>query len=167
MRPTDLEIFRTQMGKCSDYVYKHKNNLYWSMLDRVYTKRKKMNERIPAIPRCGSGVMPTMDIDGKLYACPRWCPFAIGKKTITIGDVRTGEYFPVKAQLIADGSKRSAITHSERCRTCEFEEQCAFCPAGCYAEFGELKRTMHICPITRIQSEAATVYWRRIDDEDT
>ena len=164
LAPADIELFSDQMEKCSDYVFEHRDDLYWSMLDRVYTKRKKPGEKIPDIPRCGSGVMPTMDIDGKLYACPRWCPFAIGKNTISIGDVRTGDYFPEKARLIADGSKRSAITWHEHCMECEYEEQCAFCPAGCYGEYGELKRTMHICPVTRIQSEAAAVYWRRIDE---
>ena len=78
--------------------------------------------------------------------------------------MRTGEYFPDKARLIADGSKRSAITWHGHCMECENEEQCAFCPAGCYGEYGELKRTTHICPITRIQSKAAAAYWRRIDE---
>ena len=161
---SDIQLFKEQMEKCSDYVYHHKDELYWSMLDRIYTKRKKEGEVIPHIPRCGSGVMPTLDIDGSLYACPRWCPFAIGENTIKVGDVKTLFFDKAKAELIHENAMRDKITKDEKCKTCAFEEQCAFCPAGCYGEFKELKRTTHICPITRVQSEVALNYWRHIDE---
>jgi hypothetical protein len=35
---------------------------------------------------------------------------------------------------------------------------------GCYSEFGCLKRTTHICEITKLQSKAAEKYWKKIDD---
>lgn len=161
---SDIHLFKEQMEKCSDYVYAHKDELYWSMLDRVYAKRKRPCEGVPNLPRCGSGVMPTMDTDGLLYACPRWCPFAIGENTIKVGDVNTRFFDKAKAEAIHENAMRDKITKDEKCKLCAFEEQCAFCPAGCYGEFNELKRTTHICPITRVQSEVALNYWRRIDE---
>ena len=164
LKSSDITLFKEQMEKCSDYVFHHKDELYWSMLDRIYTKRKKEGGVIPHIPRCGSGVMPTMDTNGLLYACPRWCPFAIGENTIKVGDVKTLTFDKAKADFIHENAMRDKITKDEKCKTCVFEEQCAFCPAGCYGEFKELKRTTHICPITKVQSEVALNYWRRFDE---
>ena len=81
-----------------------------------------------------------------------------------VGDIKTLFFDKAKAELIHENAMRDKITKDEKCKTCAFEEQCAFCPAGCYGEFNELKRTTHICPITRVQSEVALDYWRRIDE---
>ena len=83
-----------------------------------------------------------------------------------VGDVKTLFFDKAKAELIHENSMRDKITKDEKCKLCTFEEQCAFCPAGCYGEFNELKRTTHICPITIVQSEVALNYWRRIDERD-
>lgn len=158
----DITLFNNQMQLCCDYVYDHKDELYWSMINRNYTNRSKGN--IPHESRCGSGAMPTVDVDGKLYTCQRWCPFACGKNTICVGDVNTGSYDLIKANEIVESTKRDMITKDNKCKTCEYEEQCSFCPSGCYSEFGEFKRTTYICPITKIQSKWATQYWSLYDN---
>lgn len=162
----DISEFNHQMELCSKYVFDHRDNLYWSMLDRVYTKRKEKDKDIPNISRCGSGVMPTMDIDGNIYACPRWCPFALGTETIVLGNVKNQTYDKEKADMIHEKSKRATITKDKKCHSCPYEAQCAYCPAGCYGEFNDFIRTTHICPITKIQSTWAENYWRRVNEVD-
>ncbi len=158
----DLKLLNSQMTKCCDYVFQHRNELYWSMIDKNYTRRSE--GIIPSENRCGSGSMPTVDIDGKLYACPRWCPFACGPKTIVLGDVEKEEYDLKKATEILELTKRNIITKDEKCKSCAYEAQCSFCPAGCYSEFGEFKRTTHICQITEIQAKWASFYWSNFKD---
>ena len=161
----DIADFDHQMVLCTEYMYQHKDDLYWSMLGKQYLARKN-GTPIPNVGRCGSGLMPTVDVDGQIYACPRWCPFAIGDKAISLGDVYSATFDKSKANFIAENCKRNIITKDPKCKTCDFEEQCAYCPAGCYGEFGEFKRTTYICPITRIQSKWAERYWRMIDEKD-
>ena len=68
----DYALFDEQMAKCVDYVYDHRDDLYWGMID----KAKFVTKGDPDMGNsyCGSGCMPTLSTDGKVYPCLRWLP---------------------------------------------------------------------------------------------
>lgn len=158
----DYAMLREQMQKCIDYVYDHKDELYWSMIDQNFLCNKRDDIEFNTRGRCGSGCMPALSIDGKIYPCFRWLPHTQKTgKTISVGDVENGFNHAENFKIVRDGAIRANCTKDEECRNCEFEPACAYCIGGCYAEFGDFIRTKHICEIIKIQVEYTRKYWAK------
>lgn len=160
----DYELFREQMQKCVDYVFKHKDELYWSMLDKKWLCDKKntsyLNEGF-----CGSGMMPALSIDGKIYPCFRWLPHTQKESGVmTVGNVDEGFIHKENFKKVREKGARCNCTKDPKCLECEYESACAYCIGGCYAEYGDFVRTTHICEITKITVEYARKYWKLIDE---
>lgn len=152
-----------QMDLCVDYVLSHRDDLYWSMIDR---KQFAEHCRTPEPDwsrkgHCGSGGMPALSIGGGIYPCFRWLPHTQnGAETrFVCGDVARGMFNKKAFAEVRDGAIRSVCTEAEECRTCEYESSCPYCIAGCFAEYGFFRRTTHICRIVKIQCAAAEKYW--------
>ena len=79
----DYKILREQMQKCIDYVYEHRDDLYWSMIQKnnLCTNEFKRDE---TKGWCGSGIMPALSIDGDIYPCFRWLPHTQHKKELCV-----------------------------------------------------------------------------------
>lgn len=165
----DYKILREQMQKCIDYVYDHRDELYWSMIDKRFLctnyEKNKTDEQYQNRGHCGSGMMPALAIDGKIYPCFRWLPHT-QKETgvMCVGDVVHGFNHSENFKNVRDGAARCKCTKDPKCKDCEFEEACSYCIGGCYAEYGDFTRTTHICEITKIQVEYARKYWTRIGE---
>ena len=162
----DYEELRKQMQKCSDYVYEHRNEMYWSMLDKMFLCNKaKYDKNHWNTGKCGSGVMPTLAIDGNIYPCFRWLPHTQQTdKVMCVGNVDEGFIHKENFKAVREGCKRKNCTKDPKCLTCEYEEACTYCIGGCYAEYGDFVRTTHICEITKIQVEYARKYWHRLGE---
>lgn len=164
----DYRLLDEQMEKCVRYVLDHRHEMYWSMIDRLYLERRNPDSPIPDVARCGSGCMPCLSLDGLIYPCFRWLPISQpdGKapEIAVSGNTRTGQWFPDVFDFISEGSKRSSCTKDEKCLKCEYEPCCPYCIGGCYAEYGEFRRTTHICEITKIQAKWAEIYWREYEN---
>ena len=165
----DYEMLREQMQKCIDYVYEHRDELYWSMIDKHwccenYEHNKKdkdyLNNGV-----CGSGMMPALSIDGDIYPCFRWLPHTQKRaKVMCVGNVEEGFTHSENFKCVRDGAARCNCTRDPKCKDCEFEEACAYCIGGCYAEYDDFIRTTHVCEITKIQVEYARKYWARLGE---
>ncbi len=163
----DYILFDEQMAKCIEYVYQHKDDLYWGMID----KARFLTKGDPDMGNsyCGSGCMPTLSTDGKIYPCLRWLPITQKNNDISfavVGDVEKGFYNKQALKLIQENSKRINCTKDEKCLTCEFESNCPYCIGGCFAEYGEFRRTTHSCEIIKRQCKWSKKYWEMIENED-
>ncbi|MDR1139209.1 MAG: radical SAM protein [Rickettsiales bacterium] len=161
----DLDLFDEQMKLCCDYVFHHLDDLYWSMIDyhTFYLHSNAITDQ-KTTHQCGSGIMPALAIDGKIYPCFRWLPLSqkTGNELMICGDVNDKILNLNKFQYVYNNACRRCITKEEKCQTCEYESACAYCVAGCYSEFKEFKRTTYICEITKRQAKWAHYYWSRI-----
>ena len=165
----DYKLLREQMQKCIDYVYEHRNEMFWSMIDKGmlclnYNKNKE-DKAYQLTGRCGSGSMPALSIDGDIYPCFRWLPHTQKEAGVmSVGNVDEGFIHKENFKAVRDGSARCQCTRDPKCKDCEYEEACAYCIGGCYAEYGDFIRTTHICEITKIQVEFARKYWTRLGE---
>ncbi len=160
----DYKILREQMQKCIDYVYEHRDDLYWSMIQKNNLCTDEF-ERDETKGWCGSGIMPALSIDGDIYPCFRWLPHTQHKKGIMcVGNVNDGFIHSENFKCVRNGSARCNCTRDPKCKDCEFEPACAYCIGGCYAEYGDFIRTTHICEITKIMVEYTRKYWARLGE---
>lgn len=164
----DLTLLDKQLEKCVQYVLEHRHELYWSMIDKTQFTRNGNNgkEDFYTNGRCGSGCMPCLSIDGKIYPCFRWLPASQNgnPNVMCVGNVDEGFTNVENFVKVSNGAIRTNCTREEKCRTCEYEPGCAYCIAGCYAEYGDFIRTTHICEITKLQYKWAEEYWRRYEE---
>ena len=162
----DYKILREQMQKCIDYVYEHRNEMHWSMIDKTFLcDGKHIEENHWNRGHCGSGAMPALAIDGRIYPCFRWLPHTQREAGVmSVGDVDHGFIHKENFKKVREGAARCNCTKDPKCRDCEFEPACAYCIGGCYSEFGDFTRTTYICEITKIQVEYARKYWARLGE---
>jgi len=162
----DLIILDSELEKCFKYVLEHKNDLYWSFFDNNMAIGLPMDEESKCENRCGGGAMPALSINGYIYPCFRYLPHTTkfeDKKINSIGNIWNG--ITSKDPLAcARNATRWNISDKE-CRECEIESSCAYCIAGCFAEFSEYKRTKYICEVNKIQSKWAKLYWEKLEEQ--
>jgi uncharacterized protein len=164
----DYELLRKEIKKCSEYVFDHRHEMHWSMIDEHFLKRLSDEDTDLDTGWCGSGAMPALSIDGKIYPCFRWLPHTQEdtekSEAYCVGDVWNGFNRKENFGKVREAT-RAKISPPE-CLQCKYEATCSYCIAGCYSEFKCFKRTTYICEITKILAEAAEEYWRRIDKID-
>lgn len=146
----DLAELDYQLSLCTEYCLQHKDDLYWGMLADNFASAKPYSESDPNKSWCGSGSMPALAVDGKIYPCFRWLPHTQSAETnMSVGDCESGLYRKENFQKVRDAC-RSKIS-PEKCKNCEVESACSWCIAGCYAEYGNFKRQTHICEVIKLQ----------------
>jgi uncharacterized protein len=164
----DYIALEEQLDKCVEYVFNHRDSLYWSMIDTNFDVNhiiKTPDEKDELDNTwCGSGAMPTLGISGKIYPCFRWLPHTQEEENkseeFCVGNIWEGINRKENFKKIREATRRKISP--EKCLECEYESACSVCVAGCYSEFGCFKRATHICEITRLQCKAAEKYWDKI-----
>lgn len=164
----DYKELDKQLEKCVNYVFEHRHEMYWSMLDRNTFTPKERDKDFYESGRCGSGCMPCLSIDGKIYPCFRWLPHTQNGKVgvMCVGDVDHGFNHKENFVAVQKGSIRANCTRDPKCLDCEYETCCPYCIGGCYAEHGDFIRTTHICEIIKLQCKWTKIYWDRYDAEE-
>lgn len=160
LEDNDYRLLDEQMEKCVRYVLDKHNDLYWSMIDKNFFANHGKHD--PEGAKCGSGCMPCLGINGKIYPCFRWAPHTQTEKTVdqmVVGDIWNGFNHKENFARVREGSKYKNCSKEQRCHECEFSSACSYCIGGCYAEYGDFVRTTHICEVTKIQCKWAKVYW--------
>lgn len=160
LEQSDYELLDEQFEKCVKYVLEHRHELYWGMLDKNFFANHK--EHDPKESKCGSGNMPCLGINGKIYPCFRWAPHTQTGETrdrMVVGDIEHGFNHPENFKKVRDGGCYETCSREEKCKTCKFSSACSYCIGGCYAEFGDFIRTTHICEVTKITCKWSKVYW--------
>jgi uncharacterized protein len=169
----DYIMLEDQLNKCIDYIFNHRDKIFWSMIDTRFIRRLndsggENNNYDLDSNWCGSGAMPALGINGKIYPCFRWLPHTQEdqdkSEEFCVGDIWTGITKKENFRKIRDATRR-AISPPE-CLKCEYEPTCSYCIGGCYSEYGCFKRTTHICEITKLQAKAADNYWKKVDETD-
>ena len=156
----DYKILDEQLEKCYNYMIKNPD-FYWSFFDESnigepFTDQNKKTSR------CGSGAMPTLGINGKIYPCFRWLPHSVESEEISnkfiLGDVFNGLKNKQGFEEVRESScwKMS----DDECKNCEIQSACSY-----YSEFQEFKRTKYICNIAKLQSKWTKKYWESIGDK--
>jgi uncharacterized protein len=167
----DYLLLEGQLNKCTEYVFNHRDGMFWSMIDERFIRRLSDENNADYNLNtnwCGSGAMPALGINGKIYPCFRWLPHTqedqVKSEEFCVGDIWGGITKKENFRKIREATRKK-ISPPE-CLACEYESACAYCIAGCYSEYGCLKRTTHICEITKLQAKAADKYWKRVDEAD-
>lgn len=161
----DLKVFDDQMQQCVEYVKEHRTDLYWSMIDRRLADSRSYSESVKERPEsgwCGSGVMPALGVDGKIYPCFRFLPHTqpLGID-MSVGDICEGLTRKHRFEEIRSCTRE--IISGDKCKECVVESGCAWCIAGAYAEAGKPFRPSYICGVQMIQDKWAKEYWRWYD----
>ena len=158
----DYELLDKELGRCVEYVLNHRNEIYWSMIDfdRFATAHKSVGNDWYYKGHCGSGCMPALGIDGKIYPCFRWLNHTQAHTSDwSVGDIWTGFSRKENFKRVREGAYRCNCTKEDKCKTCDCESSCSYCIGGCYSEFGDFIRTTYICEITKLQVKWARTYW--------
>ena len=83
------------------------------------------------------------------------------KDEFTLGNIGDGINNKLGFTKIRDAT--GWAVSDEECRACSIQSACAYCIAGCYDEYGEFKRTKHLCGVTKLTSKWVKKYWDTID----
>lgn len=162
------EMFR----KCTKYLWDRRHEMYWSMFDKMGLNHRSDNvaDFNSSIKKgwCGSGAMPSLGLNGKIYPCFRWLPHTMedlgDADTMCVGNVEEGFTHKENFRRVKEASREKIS--SQYCLECEFEGACAYCIGGCYAENHAFKRTEHICFIAKLRSKWARRYWDMLEEEE-
>lgn len=167
LQESDLKMLDEQMALCTDYVLEHRKDLYWSMIDKRFFESMPYSwkcQKDPNTSWCGSGSMPALAPNGKIYPCFRFLPASqpLGVD-LSVGDVWTG--FSRKENfLFIRGLCREEIS-PEKCKQCNIESSCAWCIAGSFAEKGYPYRQTYICEPQKLIDKWAKIYWKRYNEK--
>jgi uncharacterized protein len=155
----DLDELDRQMASCVDYVLEHKDDLYWSMLDKGFMCGSYMRD--PDDGWCGSGAMPALGINGKIYPCFRFLPHTMSNRELDfhVGDLWNGFDHKERFQEVRNQTRKRISP--QKCLDCPIESGCAWCIGGAYSESGCFYRQTNICEAHKIQDKWAKIYWER------
>ena len=169
----DYVLLDEQYRKCSQYLWNNRHEMYWSMFDRQGLNKRSdsLEDYKHAITKgwCGSGAMPSLGLNGKIYPCFRWLPHTMeamtdDADTMCVGDVEHGFTHKENFRKVKEASREKIS--SPYCLECEYESGCAYCIGGCYSENHAFKRTEHICFITKLRTTYARRYWDMLEEEE-
>lgn len=157
--PEDYREIDRQLDEVVDYILSHCDDLHVNMLSKEFGMGKPMDEESRSKGWCGSGAMPCLSINGKIYPCFRFTPNTMTSRELDfhVGDVWKGinhkeRFRQVKTQT------RDMISPS-KCFDCPTESNCAWCIGGAFAEEGKFYRTTNLCEVHKIIDRHSRAYW--------
>lgn len=162
----DYVLLDEEYRRCARYLWDHRHEMYWSMLDKhgVNLRSDNFAEYEAGLDRgwCGSGAMPSVAMNGNIYPCFRWLPHTMqddvdDAEGMVVGTADKGFIHKDRFRIVKEATQRKISSHY--CLDCEYSQGCAYCIGGCYAEFHEFKRTEHICYITKLRNKWSRRYW--------
>lgn len=163
----DYKELDKQLGLCIDYVLSHSEDLHWSMIDKQTFAFAHRSQGVNWEHKghCGSGAMPALGINGKIYPCFRWLPHTQDETVdFSVGNIKDGLSCKENFKKVRFGSCRVNCTRDPKCKECDCESACSYCIAGCYNEFKDFIRTTYICEITKLQVKWARIYWDKYNE---
>jgi uncharacterized protein len=158
----DLKQLDEQLGLSSEYILKHKNDLYVGLFDK---RNKDHNDTIKNMDKswCGAGSMPCLAVNGKIYPCFRFTPINMHNTEydLFVGDIWKGFYKKENFNVLRDQTRKKVSL--KMCLDCSEETGCAWCIASSYAESGKFYRQTNICEIHKLQTKWSKYYWEQYD----
>lgn len=156
----DLALLDQEMEKTIYYILEHSQDLHVNMFDQSFGIGKPVTEEKLDKGWCGSGAMPCLSINGKIYPCFRFTPNTMHSRKLdfNVGDVWHGLNHKERFNLVRENTRRKISPQT--CLECPVESSCAWCIGGAFAEKGEFYRQTNICEIHKLQSKWAEKYWQ-------
>lgn len=157
----ELSLLNEEMCKTVEYVLEHNQDLHFSMFDKNFGIGLPMKD--PDKGWCGSGAMPCLSINGRIYPCFRFTPNTMHSRQLdfSVGDVWTGLSRKENFEIVRKQTR--AKISPQKCLECAVESNCSWCIGGAYAEKGEFYRQTNICEVHKLQSKWAKVYWEKLE----
>jgi uncharacterized protein len=157
----DLKQLDTEMEKSITYILEHRQDLYVSMFDKCFGIGEPMRE--PDESWCGSGSMPCLSINGKIYPCFRFSPNTMHSRKLDfyVGDVWNGLNHKERFEIVRQQTRKNISP--QKCLDCPVESSCAWCIGGAFSKKGEFHRPTNICEIHKLQSKWSRRYWEEYD----
>ena len=162
LKQQDLNLLDAQMEKCVRYVLLHRKEMFWSMIKKETFAEHHLSRGLDWFDsgHCGSGCMPALGTNGMIYPCFRWLPHTQNNKVPYVaGSIKKGLYNKSAFKQVLTKATRSSCTKESKCKTCEYESACPYCIGGCFAEYGDFRRTTHICEVIKLQCKWSKIYW--------
>lgn len=165
---SDYAELDRQLEKACAYVLDHRHEMYCRLFDSSQLPdaldNRDANHQFSNSGWCGSGFMPTMNINGDIYSCFRWCPLSQnGSDHMKVGNVDSEDLDVPLMKRIQKNAFRCNCSKDPKCRDCEYEPVCSYCIAGGYSEFGDFVRPTYICEYTKLLCKWAKTYWDEYD----
>ncbi|MDR1323425.1 MAG: 4Fe-4S cluster-binding domain-containing protein [Candidatus Margulisbacteria bacterium] len=157
----DLNLLDTEMEKSITYILEHRHDLHVSMFDKGFGIGGPLKD--PEKGWCGSGSMPCLSINGKIYPCFRFSPNTMHSRKLDfyVGDVWNGLNHKERFEMVRQQTRKKISP--EKCIECPVESACAWCIGGAFAEKGEFYRQTNICEVHKLQSKWSRRYWEEYD----
>jgi uncharacterized protein len=157
----DLDQLDAEMEKSIEYILEHRKDLHVSMFDKGFGIGEALKD--PEKGWCGSGSMPCLSINGKIYPCFRFSPNTMHSRKLDfyVGDVWNGLDHKERFEIVRQQTRKKISP--EKCLNCEVESACAWCIGGAFAERGEFYRQTNICEVHKLQSKWSRRYWEEYD----
>ncbi|MDR1997167.1 MAG: hypothetical protein LBQ83_02440 [Candidatus Margulisbacteria bacterium] len=157
----DLKQLDAEMEKSIYYILEHRHDLHVSMFDKGFGIGEAMKD--PDKGWCGSGSMPCLSINGKIYPCFRFSPNTMHSRELDfyVGDVWNGLNHKERFETVRKQTRRNISPR--KCLECNVESSCAWCIGGAFAEKGEFYRQTNICEVHKLQSKWSRKYWEEYD----
>jgi uncharacterized protein len=157
----DLKLLDAEMEKSITYILEHRNDLHVSMFDKVFGVGAPMENQDESW--CGSGSMPCLSINGKIYPCFRFTPNTMRSRKLDfyVGDVWNGLNHKERFEIVRSQTREKISP--KMCMDCPTETACAWCIGGAFAEKGEFYRQTNICEVHKLQSKWSRKYWEEYD----
>jgi radical SAM protein with 4Fe4S-binding SPASM domain len=126
----DYLLLEEQLNKCIEYVFNHQKEVFWSMIDERFIHRlSDANNESLDTSWCGSGAMPALGINGKIYPCFRWLPHTQEdqdkSEEFCVGDIWNGITRKENFRRIREATRR--VISPPECLICEYEPCCSYC----------------------------------------
>jgi uncharacterized protein len=157
----DLEQLDEEMEKSIYYILDHRKDLHVTMFDKGFGIGEPLKD--PDKGWCGSGSMPCLSINGKIYPCFRFSPNTMHSRKLDfyVGDVWNGLNHKERFEIVRQQTRKKISP--EKCLECPVESACAWCIGGAFAEKGEFYRQTNICEVHKLQSKWSRRYWEEYD----
>jgi uncharacterized protein len=157
----DLKQLDEEMEKSIMYILDHRRDLHVSMFDKAFGIGGPL--KTPDKGFCGSGSMPCLSINGKIYPCFRFSPNTMHSRSLDfyVGDIWHGLNHKERFEIVRQQTRKKISP--QKCLDCPVESNCAWCIGGAFAEKGEFYRTTNICEVHKLQSKWSRRYWEEYD----
>lgn len=157
----DYKEIEEQFAKSIDYIYEHRNDLHVNMFSENFGIGEPYSKNRENLGWCGSGSMPCLAVNGKIYPCFRFVPNTLfdDSRDMSVGDVWNG--FNRKSSFEKVRSFTRKNLSEDRCKSCGIESTCSWCIGGTYAETGKFYRNTNLCRIRYLIDKYSKKYWNR------
>lgn len=160
-----IEYYK-QLKQIADYFFDNSlfQNTFCSLFEENFFRPKSPEENDNWCG--GTGLMLSMDPDGRLFPCIRYMESSLGddRPPLNIGHIDTGvgdtEECKNRIKCLQCITRRSQST--DECFNCPIAEGCSWCSAYNYQEFGTPDhRATYICIMHQARSLANVYFWNK------